>query len=362
MSRRRVPGWPGYIHRQKNGLDLFIIERKIRGRRYHVSTGAHTITAAKAQLERFESDPAGYRPDGAGDRLQLTAQLVIDWTTFQHAKGNTGKYVRDHARKMATWAERLAGADLRKLTLKQLRDGLAGLSAQKHRIIAIKAFFSWLRTEKGLVTTAQDATLDLKVPQSDPAKWKKRKAVPWQHVEKLLAHMQAAVEAETGRELAATDKVHPGEDARRRRDVLLLLTATAWHVTELRRFIRSGEIVRQASGEVLAVLVTMHKGKEPTRMPVVHREHLEAADRLRMYGKIPRWLERTHYEFCDAAGVPRFGLGVMRHSVATWAVEAKEHPERVAAFLQHKDPRTTKRFYIDVAVPTNVIPLRRVKS
>jgi hypothetical protein len=34
----------------------------------------------------------------------------------------------------------------------------------------------------------------------------------------------------------------------------------------------------------------------------------------------------------------------------------------VARFLGHKDKRTTERFYVDVAVPTNVIPLRRVKG
>jgi site-specific recombinase XerD len=361
MTRRTVPGWPGNVHRQKNGLDLFIIERKVRGRRYHVSTGAHTLTAALKQLERFEASPAEYDPRGGdGERLELTAKLIDEWKAHQLAKGNTRVYVRDQARKMGAWLLKLNSADLRKLTLRHLREGLQGLSARKHRIIAIKSFFAWLRTEKGLITTAQDATLDLKVPQASPEKHRRRKVVPWQDVEAVLAHLTATAAAEAWRPRARDDRLEPGEDLRRRRDCLLLLTATGWHVTELQRFIRGGELLRQASGDVLAVLVVRHKGGELARTPIVHREHLEAAERLRAAGKAPRNLEKQHRAACLAADVPVFGLGVMRHSVATWAVEAGATPEAVARFLGHKDSRTTKRFYVDVAVPTNVIPLRRI--
>lgn len=363
MSRRRVPGWPGYIHRQRNGVDLFIIEKKIRGRRYHVSTRANTMTAAKAQLERFLENPEAYDPRGGeGDKLQLTDELVQEWEKFSLAKGNGRAYVRDHGRKLLMWMLKLAGADLRKLSLRQLREGLAGLSARKHRIIALKSFFTWLRTEKGLVTTAQDATLDLKVPQSSPEKHRRRKVVPWQHVEKVLAYLEAEAAKEAARPRTPNDKLEPGVDARRRRDCLLLLTATGWHVTELERFIRGGELLRQAGGDVLAVLVVRHKGGELARTPLTHREHLDAAERLRASGEVPRHLHQEHVAACKHAGVAPFGLGVMRHSVATWAVEAGAAPEAVARFLGHKDKRTTERFYVDVAVPTNVIPLRRVKS
>lgn len=358
-----MPGWPGYIHRQANGVDLFIIEKKIRGRKFHVSTRANTITAAKAQLERFLENPAAYDPRGGdGDKLQLTDELIEEWEKFSLAKGNGRTYTRDHGRKLARWMLVLAGADLRKLTLRQLREGLHGLSARKHRIIALKSFFTWLRTEKGLVTTAQDATLDLKVPQASPEKHRRRKVVAWQNVERVLAHLEAEATKDALRKPTVHDKLEPGVDARRRRDCLLLLTATGWHVTELERFIRGGEVLRQAGGEVLAVLVVRHKGGELARTPLTHREHLEAAERLRASGEVPRHLQKEHVLTCRAAGVPPFGLGVMRHSVATWAVEAGAAPEQVARFLGHKDKRTTERFYVDVAVPTNVIPLRRVKS
>jgi integrase len=360
--RKTVPGWPGYVRRQRNGTWVFIIERMMRGRRFHVSTGATTITAARAQLERFQADPTNYDPRGseAAGTLRLTDELIAEWEAFSLAKGNGGPYTRDHGRKLLMWALRLNGADLRKLTLQRLRACLEGLGARKHRIIALKSFFTWLRTEKGLLTTAQDATLDLPVPQSSPEKHRRRKVVAWQLVERLLAHWSERAEAERWCPRRRDDRLQPGDDAQRRRDCLLLLTATGWHVTELLRFIRGGEVVRQAKGDAQAVLVVRHKGGELTRTPVVHREHLDAAERLRAAGHAPRNIEKKHRAACVAAGVPPFGLGVMRHSVATWAHEAGAAPELIAQFLGHKDARTTKRFYIDLAVPTNVIPLRRV--
>ena len=45
-----------------------------------------------------------------------------------------------------------------------------------------------------------------------------------------------------------------------------------------------------------------------------------------------------------------FSPGQYRHSVATWAVEAGADPAAVAAFLGHKSPATTKRFYATLAV------------
>jgi integrase len=363
LRRKRLPGWPGYLSLQDDGRWTFVIEKQIEGTRYHVSTRCHALKPALKQLEAFEANPSAYDARGHdAERLVLTDKLIEEWEAFSTAKGNGRKYTRDHGRKLAVWMLKLNGADLRKLTLRQLREALTGLSARKHRIIAIKSFFTWLRTEKGLLTTAQDASLDLLVPQSSPEKHRRRKVVPWQHVEKVLAHLEAEAEKDRARVREAFDKLEPGLDAQRRRDCLLLLTATGWHVTELERFIRGGEVLRQASGDVLAVLVVRHKGGELARTPLSHREHLDAAERLRASGEVPRHLQKEHVATCVSAGVPSFGLGVMRHSVATWAVEAGAAPEAVARFLGHKDRRTTEKFYIDVAVPTNVIPLRRVKS
>jgi integrase len=53
-------------------------------------------------------------------------------------------------------------------------------------------------------------------------------------------------------------------------------------------------------------------------------------------------------------GIPVFTPGRLRHSVATWAIEAGADPASLAAFLGHKSPRTTRRFYATHASPPKV--------
>ncbi|WP_395831273.1 tyrosine-type recombinase/integrase [Archangium violaceum] len=61
---------------------------------------------------------------------------------------------------------------------------------------------------------------------------------------------------------------------------------------------------------------------------------------------------------CTAAGIPPFTPGRFRHSVATWAIEKGAAPASVAAFLNHKSPATTRRFYATHAVPAKIPTLR----
>ncbi|HYO57443.1 tyrosine-type recombinase/integrase [Archangium sp.] len=97
---------------------------------------------------------------------------------------------------------------------------------------------------------------------------------------------------------------------------------------------------------------------EPLRT-AASAEVLEARKRL---------LERGSFSFekyglaikgaCEAAGIPPFTPGRFRHSVATWAIEKGADPASVVAFLNHKSPSTTRRFYATHAVPTKVPTLR----
>jgi len=57
---------------------------------------------------------------------------------------------------------------------------------------------------------------------------------------------------------------------------------------------------------------------------------------------------------CRAAKVPAFTPGQFRHSVATWAITKGADPASVAAFLNHKSPRTRMRFYATHATPKKV--------
>jgi len=46
--------------------------------------------------------------------------------------------------------------------------------------------------------------------------------------------------------------------------------------------------------------------------------------------------------------------GSFRHTVATEAIEKGAPPEQVSAFLGHKSPQTTKRFYATLAVAPKI--------
>lgn len=343
MSKR--PPWPGgYIHRQQDGTDLFIIERRVNGHRFHVSTRCHGWKAAMKQLERFEADPFGYKPEGIAPEvpMALTADVLEEYRSWQLGKGNTTKHANEMHNRLCDWIDDLAGADLRKVTLRDhIKPALDKRgTCRPHRIIALKGLYAWLRKERHLLTSGQDPTLDLPVPQARPEKWKRRKAVPFEHVQAAVRHMEGAY-----------------------RDMLVLLAGTGWHVTELERFVRSpeSEIVYARRDGTLAVLVTLHKVGEMTRTPVSVRKVLAAAERLRSRGEIPRRPNQALKKACEDAKVPIFTFGVLRHSVATWSVERGAIPALVSEFLNHKDPRTTKRFYTDVSVPTAQVPLPRLR-
>ena len=112
---------------------------------------------------------------------------------------------------------------------------------------------------------------------------------------------------------------------------------TGWHVSELVRFARMGSV-------------------EPYRSEA---EGMEAGKRLLARGSLS--FEKYGLAIkgaCTAAGIPPFTPGRFRHSVATWAIENGADPASVAAFLNHKSPSTTRRFYATHAVPTKVPTLR----
>lgn len=333
---------------QADGRPLFILERKVGGRKFHISTRAHTEKAAYAHLRRFEADPWKYAEEMAHGRsevaqLHLSAELVAEYRRWMLTRSRPAPVSLNHAndmtRALGDWAEDLKGRDLKRLDLPFLKERIAKRrTAERHRIIAIKGFFTWLREERHLIDRRDDPTLDLKVPQAIPEKHRRRKAVRIEDVQAVIAALQPAY-----------------------RDCLLLLARTGWHVSELARFARDPDS-RIAPGNdtgVLAVLQVRHKSGDTSRTPIMEPEALAAAQRIRERRTMPRKMNDTIKAACVAAGVPVFHWGVLRHSVATWAIEAGTPADVVAEFLGHKDKKTTLRFYADVGVPT--LPVRLPK-
>lgn len=340
--------WPGgYVRTNKSGR-TFIIERKVGGVHFHVSTRCKSLRAAMKQLERFEADPANYSPAGVAPEperkpLVMTADLVLayrDWMLSRERPASR-EWALNCANYLADWIDDLGGKDLREVTVVgDLEPALdRRKTSRRHRIEAIKAFYGWLRKKRGLIRHAEDPTPDIAVPQGSPEKHRRVKVVPRERVLAVLPHLPSAV-----------------------RDVLILKLATSWHTSEVRRFAREGVMIPGTREGVLFVLQVRHKSGELTRTPLVHQEHVEAAQRILAKGKVPdrHQVADAMRAGCQAAGVTLFHLGQIRHSVLTWAVEQGASIEDVAEFAHHRSPLTTKKFYLDVAEPAPRIPVLRI--
>lgn len=344
-ERVKVDGWPGYV---RGGL--FVIEKRIHGRKWHVSTRCTTLRAAMKQLERFEIDPSAYRPEGGdGPELALTKTLIDEFFAW-HSTKTSRPWALNVRSLLVDWANHLKGADLRKLSLVgDLKPHLRGATQVPHRVKAIRLLYKWLRTERGLLGRHQDASLDLSVPQAKPAQWKRSKAVAWERVLELLPHLRPDV-----------------------RDVLEFLAATGWHLSEARRFAASGTIrEREASDapHVLAVIGVKHKSGKPHFAALVHERHVAVAARLRDRGHLIdngalRKQMLRGFKAVDAARrkadpkaapAERFQLGAMRHSITNWLAEAGVSVEERGKYLGH-NPATNARFYIDAQRPPVVLP------
>lgn len=355
--RELVEGWPHYVKRQKNGQRLFLIEKQVTvddehgnktTHRFHVSTGAHSLEPALAQLRRFEADPFNYSRAGGDLRapLLLTADMVTKLYQWQVANGRTRKYARETATWLLKWVAHLRGINLRKLQL--ARDVLPVLDkaggARRSMMASLKTLCAWLRTERHEMSSAEDATRDLKLPKPKPAKHSERQVVDVKRVRKAARHLKGVY-----------------------LDCLLFQMGTAAHVTELQRFItdpRSQLVVfkktkRLPNGmKCFAVVVLWHKTKKWHRIPVTERQTIEPAKRLRARGRVPKKMNARLYAACDKAKVERFSYK-LRHSVLTWGRARGASREAAAEFAGHES-LAMQDTYVDLDLPASAIPIERL--
>lgn len=334
--------WLGGYVRVVDGVPTFYIERRNGSDRYHVCTRVHTEAAAQKQLARFEANPHDYRPNGSdGERVQMTGARIASFTAWQlsGADAVTPKHALYVARYLTKWMEQIGKRDLRSLKLHELKKWLAQHEgAHGLRIAALKVFFKWMREEEGLLKHSEDVTLNLPVPQARPEQRLRQKALDWKTVEAILPHLDDA-----------------------ERDCIAVLVGTAWHLTELERFAKGGEI-SGPDGDALAVLVVQHKNRETALTRLRVQSQVDAAQRIRARGHIPYRFSSRFGDASEAAGLPRVTAGVFRHSVSTWAVQAGATPEQVSRFLNHKDARTARKFYIDMRLAPPAVPVMEVRT
>lgn len=343
----------GLIRRDRRGRPVYVIRQQVNGKRYVRSTRAHTERAAFAHLKRFQADPEGYDPRGdvRPESIFLDATLARDFLTWSRdVQGNTPKWVHDQKMYLAWWEERLKGIDLRQgprdnILRDRIHPALAGAAARPQRIAVLKKLYAWMREETHTISPTEDPTYGgaLKVPPSRPAQWTRSKVIPPEHVQLAQEHLTGIWGA-----------------------CLTILAGTGWHVSELERFARSGAIeplprASKADGSVAVLVCPLTKGGETLRTRVSD-DVRDAAERVRKHGSFDRSkLAKAVKAACavvkrpdGGVGIPPIKIGSFRHSVATWAIDNGADPASVSAFLGHRSPRTTRKFYATHAAPAKV--------
>lgn len=273
-------------------------------------------------------DPAMVSP-GPSLSPELRAQFLEALRTERRC---SAPYVSDVARYLSGWAEKLGELDLSQLSVgRDVLPALEKATCRGARIAALKAFCSWLYRERFMID--RDPCAQLKVPQNRPEQWRRPKAVEAYRLGRVLSRLGPPW-----------------------RDCVVLLLGTGWHLSELNRFVRTGSILEPQSPRqkgVAGILETVHKHGETFRTPVSARVRA-AAERLRARGRISTaGLRRRILSACKAAGIVPWRPGQLRHTVATYAAQ-RAGLERTAAFLQHRDARTTRRFYVLHYTPQKV--------
>jgi len=356
----------GRIRFDSKGRPVFIIRKQIAGKRYEVSTHRHTLAAALMEWEKFEKDPEGYAagdPSHAALYLDLgLSKRFLEWSASD--RHNSENWLAKQKNFLADWMETLKGVNLRRLSLRDhVVPALSKASSRRHRLAVLKGFYSWMRKVEHILTSAEDPLIDMPLPQVEPAQWKKSKVIPREHLDLVLEHLTSPW-----------------------RDALLVQCGTGWHTTEVVRFASTGTIEplpRSIVQEGVAAVLVLpeHKSGEPLRTrvsaPVMEaakkllanaqkradeREKLREVTGDKKLGGFSReWYDRAVRSACAAVkrpdggiGIPVFTPGRLRHSVATWAIDSGAEPASVAAFLGHKSPRTTKKFYAVHASPAKV--------
>lgn len=373
MARAKKGTWVrewrgGRVWRAQDGTETYYIRRTLNGRRYDLSTRCTTEVAAFNALERFEKDPDAFHPEGdpATAPVHLDNELAVAYLAFcRDEQENSRAWLAKKKNLLAWWMERLAGVNLRKVErTAHLDPALDRTPGRAHKIRILKHFFAWL-VETERIRPHEDPTFRrLKAPQAKPAQRKKSKVVPPEHVLLVIEHLTSPW-----------------------REALTVQAGTGWHTTEVIRFAAAGEVeplpkrMKIENGAAGVLVCPLHKSGDVHRT-AVSQEVVDAAVKLLEHAQArsgeraalreargqqtvgafsQKWYDRAVKAACAAVkrpdggvGIPAFTGAMMRHTNATIAVAETGNVAATSAFLGHKSPTTTKKFYAVHAVVPKV--------
>lgn len=368
----------GRVRLDVNGGKVWVIDCMREGARYSIALptqGEAQGTTPRgllippqevaAELALFNRDPVAYKaacrslPEFLTEaRVSLRAATLEEFLEDRRTgdKPVCDEYRAALERYLSNWLLRLKGKDLRTVSLAEYRSCLSGLKPKRQHIVAIRSFTHWMRKE-GRLSTTQDASQDLEVPQPRPLR--AERAVGFSMDE--VAEAYASIRSQPGRELLTPAMCQVV------RDVIALKALTGMHLTEVSRLASGAWKVRRVkAGEIAGAVTVFHKRGEPHSMSL-SAQALAAAERLQKRRSIPD--KKTIHRILDACVKnERFNLAELRHSFATWADQFGREvrpPERsgasrdlIARVMGHKNKGTTAGHYIDTDVPPMIaLPL-----
>lgn len=161
-----------------------------------------------AEFALFERNPVAFKAsmvtpkehNGSGNGVpSLNSATLIEFLQFKAVGDEDHPPVsEDHVKDLTTylkaWLKHFSGRDLRTISLTEYQAVLAKLKQRRKHIIALRSFTKWLRRQGRGLTSANDATRDLAVPQpkvnKDRASGKKL-AYSMEEFEILYSHIRA---------------------------------------------------------------------------------------------------------------------------------------------------------------------------
>lgn len=320
--------------------EVFVIER----RRRVVTLDVHSERDAMAELALWERDPDGYRKKselGDGRAARLDDASLAAFLAYCVKQDLSKGYRKDLKRYLTEWGERIGGRPFARMKLADMTAALRTWpTAEKPRIIALKAFTAWLR-ESGDLEPKDDPTTELRVPSPIAEKDIREK----------------------GYSIAEVEAVYRATRSQRMRDVVCVRVKTGMHHTELERLGRGDNgarlrLVNDPCG-IVGTAVFIHK-KKRKHIVSLDAQAFAAAQRLRRVG-VPHSSSVDHYyrDLAKSLGW-KFNPGELRHTFGTIAtnhgtlVKPSERGvplDHVAAVMGHESKKTTKRFYDGTEVP-----------